>query len=119
LAANPANLTKSRKIIDESINPGGTNWGAGLLMALAGSPKPDLIFFMTDGNRSDALTWVDEVTASNSKGKPATIHTTAMMEPAAAKELDELARRNGGKFTIINADGKVTKGADFFKANNP
>lgn len=119
LAANPANLTKSRKIIDESINPGGTNWGAGLLMALAGSPKPDLIFFMTDGNRSDALTWVDEVTASNAKGKPATIHTTAMMEPAAAKELDELARRNGGKFTIINADGKVTKGADFFKSNNP
>ena len=119
LAANPANLTKSRKIIDESINPGGTNWGAGLLMALAGSPKPDLIFFMTDGNRSDALTWVDEVTASNAKGKPAMIHTTAMMEPAAAKELDELARRNGGKFTIINADGKVTKGADFFKANNP
>jgi hypothetical protein len=42
-----------------------------------------------------------------------------MMEPAAAKELDELARRNGGKFTIIKADGKVTKGEDFFKANNP
>ena len=119
LAANPANLTKSRKIIDDSVNPGGTNWGAGLLMALAGTPKPDLIFFMTDGNRSDALTWVDEVTASNAKGKPATIHTTAMMEPAAAKELDELARRNGGKFTIVNADGKVTKGEDFFKANDP
>jgi hypothetical protein len=59
------------------------------------------------------------VTASNAKGKPATIHTTAMMEPAAAKELDELARRNGGKFTIVNADGKVTKGEDFFKANDP
>jgi hypothetical protein len=119
LAANPANLTKSRKIIDDSVNPGGTNWGAGLLMALAGTPKPDLIFFMTDGNRSDALTWVDEITASNAKGKPATIHTTAMMEPAAAKELDELARRNGGKFTVIKADGKVTKGEDFFKTTSP
>lgn len=119
LAANPANLSKSRRIIDDSVNPGGTNWGAGLLMALAGSPKPDLIFFMTDGNRSDALTWVDEVTVTNAKGKPATIHTTAMMEPAAAKDLDELARRNGGRFTIINADGKVTKGEDFFKTSKP
>jgi len=119
LAATPANLSKSRKIIADSINPGGTNWGAGLLMALAGTPKPDLIFFMTDGNRSDALTWVDEVTAANARGKPATIHTTAMMEPSAAKDLADLARRNGGKFTVINADGKVTKGDDFFKATSP
>lgn len=117
LPANPANLGKSRKIIEDSSNPGGTNWGSGLLMALNGSPKPDLIFFMTDGNKSDALTWVDEVTTANAKGKPATIHTTALMAPGAAEDLDELARRNQGKFTVIEADGKVIKGADFFKAN--
>jgi hypothetical protein len=119
LAASPTNLAKSRKIITDSINPGGTNWGAGLLMALNGTPKPDLIFFMTDGNRSDALTWVDEVSVANARGKPAVIHTTAMMEPAAATELNNLAQRNGGKFTIINADGSVTKGADFFSSSKP
>jgi hypothetical protein len=117
LPATPANLAKSRKIIEDSSNPGGTNWGSGLLMALNGSPKPDLVFFMTDGNKSDALTWVDEVTTANAKGKPATIHTTALMAPGAAQDLDELARRNQGKFTVIEADGKVIKGADFFKAN--
>jgi hypothetical protein len=117
LPATPANLAKSRKIIEDSSNPGGTNWGSGLLMALNGSPKPDLIFFMTDGNKSDALTWVDEVTTANAKGKPATIHTTALMAPGAAQDLDELARRNRGKFTVIEADGKVIKGEDFFKAS--
>lgn len=116
LPATPANLAKSRKIIEESNNPGGTNWGAGLLMALSGTPKPDLIFFMTDGHKSDALTWVDEVTAFNARGKPAVIHATAMMEPSAARELNELAIRNGGKFTVVNADGSITKGADFFKS---
>ncbi len=116
LPANPANIAKSRKIIEDSDNPGGTNWGSGLLMALNGSPKPDLIFFMTDGNRSDALTWVDEVTAANARGdKRAIIHTTAMMTPDAAKELDELARLNGGKFTVVQADGTIVKSADFFK----
>lgn len=116
LAVNSTNIGRSRKIIEESNNPGGTNWGAGLLMALQGSPKPDLVFFMTDGNRSDALTWVDEVTAANARGKPAIIHTTAMMEPSAARELNDLARRNGGKFTVVNADGSITKSADFFKS---
>ena len=115
LTANGSSISRSRKIIEESSNPGGTNWGSGLLMALRGNPKPDLIFFMTDGNRSDALTWVDEVTEANSRGKRTVIHTTAMMEPGAAKELDELARRNGGKFTVVKADGKVVKGVDFLK----
>ena len=118
LTANSSSINRSRKIIEESSNPGGTNWGSGLLMALRGNPKPDLIFFMTDGNRSDALTWVDEVTEANSRGKRTVIHTTAMMEPGAARELDELARRNGGKFTVVMADGKVVKGADFLKAGS-
>jgi hypothetical protein len=116
LAATPNNLANSRKIIAESENPGGTNWGAGLHMALNGSPKPDLIFFMTDGVKSDATGWVEDVTAANArKGKPSIIHTTALMSPSAAQDLDELARRNGGKFTVVMADGKVIKSSDFFK----
>ncbi len=115
LQANPANIGKSKEIIEDSTNPGGTNWGAGLLMALNGSPKPDLIFFMTDGNRGDAQDWVSEVTAANGRGRRTVIHTTAMMEPDAARELNDLARRNGGKFTVVNADGSIVKSADFFK----
>jgi hypothetical protein len=116
LTATPANINRSKKIIADSTNPGGTNWGSGLLMALNGKPKPDTVFFMTDGNRFDASTWVEEVTAHNhGSGKPAIIHTTAMMSPTAADALDEMARKNGGKFTVVLGDGKVIKSSEFFK----
>jgi len=116
LSGNAGNLRRSRRVIEESNNPGGTNWGAGLLMALTGSPKPDIIFFMTDGNAGDAETWVEEVTKFNQRGpKRTVIHTTAMMEPGAAEPLEELARRNGGKFTVVLAGGRVITGEEYFK----
>lgn len=114
--ASPFSLRESTEIIQRSENPGGTNWGSGLLMALNGSPKPDVIFFMTDGLRSDEQGWVDVVTAENKKRLPTTaIYTSAMQEPDAAPELDSLARRNNGRFTIVLGDGKVVKGEDYFK----
>ena len=115
VSASMATLRKSREIIEDSDNPGGTNWGSGLFMALAASPKPDVIFFMTDGNRSDAEGWIDAVSSYNARGKKAVIHTTAMMEPDAAEELDQLAKRNGGKFTVVKSDGTIVKGEDYFK----
>ncbi|MDZ4401592.1 hypothetical protein [Prosthecobacter sp.] len=115
LATNPANIGKSKKIIAESNNPGGTNWGSGLLMALKGSPKPDVIFFMTDGNRSDEQGWINAVTTENSRGKRTIIHTTALGTPDAARDLDEMARRNGGKFTVVMADGKIVQGKDLLR----
>jgi hypothetical protein len=38
-----------------------------------------------------------------------------MQQPDAARELDDLARRNNGKFTVVMGEGKVIKGEDFFK----
>ncbi len=116
IQANPFSLRESTEIIQRSENPGGTNWGSGLLMALKGNPKPDVIFFMTDGLRSDEQGWVDVVTAENKSRLPVTaIYTSAMQEPDAAPELDSLARRNNGRFTIVLGDGKVVKGEDYFK----
>jgi len=112
LAMNGTNISKSKKIIAEANNPGGTNWGSGLMMALKGSPKPDVIFFMTDGNRSDEQGWINTVTQENSRGKRTIIHTTALGTPDAARDLDEMARRNGGKFTAVMADGKIIQGKD-------
>lgn len=115
LAANSTNINKSKKIILDANNPGGTNWGSGLLMALKGSPRPEVIFFMTDGNRSDEQGWINAVSEENSRGKRTIIHTTALGTPDAAKDLAEMARRNGGKFTVVMADGKIVKGEDFLK----
>ena len=116
VTANGATVARSIEIIKDADNPGGTNWGSGLFMALKAYPKPDVIFFMTDGNKIDAEGWVDAVTKLNlSGGKRTIIHTTAMMEPDAAEELDQLAKRNGGNFTIVTAKGFTMTSEEFFK----
>lgn len=116
VTASSTTVARSIQIINDSDNPGGTNWGSGLFMALKGFPKPDVIFFMTDGNKSDAEGWVDAVTKQNLVGgKRTVIHTTAMMEPDAAQELDQLAKRNGGNFTIVTATGFTLTSEEYFK----
>ena len=107
---------KSRELIQNTATTLGTLWGPPVLMALNIRPKPDIVFFMTDGTTGNPRQWIDMINAANKKGgKRAVIHTTAMMEPDAAQDLSDLATANGGEFTIIGADGKTTKGAEFFK----
>jgi von Willebrand factor type A domain len=116
IQATPFSIQDSVNIIQGSENPGGTNWGSGLLMALNANPKPDVIFFMTDGNRTDEMGWIDVVNAENKRKLPmAAIHTSVMAQTDAAREMDALARSNNGTFTVINDEGKVIKGQDFFK----
>lgn len=115
LEATPTNTSKSKKIVEEMPLTYGTNWEHPVIMALSIKPKPDIIFFMTDGAVGDPTTAIEAITELNKKGKPAVINTTAMMEPKAARELGTLAAKNNGKFTIVMKDGSVVKGADFFK----
>ncbi len=116
LAASGTTVARSIELIKDADNPGGTNWGSGLCMALNGYPKPDVIFFMTDGVKLDADGWVDAVSSFNLRGgKRTVIHTTAMMQPDAAIELDQLAKRNGGNFTIVTAEGFTLTSEEFFK----
>jgi|GEM_PF-820787 len=116
IQATPFSIQDSVNIIQGSDNPGGTNWGSGLLMALNANPKPDVIFFMTDGNRSDEMGWIDVVNAENKRKLPmAAIHTSVIAQIDAAREMDALARSNNGTFTVITDEGKVIKGQDFFK----
>lgn len=93
-----------------------TNWGSGLLMALNANPKPDVIFFMTDGERKDAQGWIDIVTNENKRKLPMTvIHTSVMAQTDADREMDSLAKLNNGSFTVVTDDGRVIKGEEYFK----
>lgn len=110
------NIKESRELIKDLEMTLGTNWGPPVLMALGIRPKPDVVFFMTDGTTGNPKVWIEMINSANRKGgKRATIHTTAMMEPDAAEDLNDLAEKNNGTFTIINADGSITKGEEFFK----
>ncbi|MCF7785815.1 MAG: VWA domain-containing protein [Prosthecobacter sp.] len=116
IQASPFSLQESADLIQKADNPGLTNWGSGLLMALNASPKPDVIFFMTDGERQDENGWIDVVTAVNKSKLPMTvINTSVMAQVDAAREMDALAKRNNGTFSVIVGEGKVIKGEDFFK----
>jgi hypothetical protein len=116
ITASPFSLQESVNIIQNSGYFGGTNWGSGLLMALNANPKPDVIFFMTDGSRYDENGWIDIVTAENKRKLPMTvIHTSVMAESDAAREMDSLAKRNNGAFTVVTDDGRVLKGEEYFK----
>jgi hypothetical protein len=115
LLASPFNLADSRKIVQEADNPGGTNWGSGLLMALKANPKPDIIFFMTDGQKIDEQGWINVVTDENKRSMTRTvIHTSVIMETDAAADMDRLAKANGGTFSVVLRDGTVVKGDQFF-----
>jgi hypothetical protein len=110
------NIKESRDLLKDLKMTLGTNWGPPVLMALSIRPKPDVVFFMTDGTTGDPKGWIEMINKANRRGgKRATIHTTAMMEPDAAEDLNDLAEENNGDFTIINANGTITKGEDFFK----
>ena len=116
LKATSDQIKKSRDLVKGVQMTLGTQWGPPVLMALNLRPKPDIVFFMTDGTTNNPQGWIDMINAANKQGgKRATIHTTAMMEPDAARDLASLAEANGGKFTIIQADGAVLTGEEFFK----
>ena len=115
LQGNLFNVNESRKAVTQMPTNGGTNWGSGLLMALKGNPRPDIIFFMTDGQRVDELGWINVITEENHRfGKPAVIHTSVMMETDAAEEMNRLAKNNGGTFTVVLKDGTVMRGDKYF-----
>mgnify|MGYP002079778411 CR=1 FL=1 len=110
-------MKKSREIVKETKMTLGTLWGPPVLMALSIRPKPDIVFFMTDGTTGNPKQQIEMINDLNKRGgKRATIHTTALMEPDAAQDLSDLAKANGGDFTIVQADGKTIKGEEFFKS---
>ncbi len=116
ITARPSNIRKTIKQVEAVTKSFGTSWRQPLRMALSMDPKPEVIYFMTDGAVNNADEEVKEVSSANRRGgKKAKIFTTAMMEPRAAQQLYELARKNAGTFSKVSADGSVVTGRDALK----
>lgn len=109
--ASPGSIRQTTRDVDAVGKSFGTSWHMPLQMALSMDPKPDVIYFMTDGAVRDAATAVKDISQWNRRGgKKAKIFTTAMMEPKAAEQLYELARKNGGSFSKVLKDGTIVSG---------
>ncbi|MCP4848793.1 MAG: hypothetical protein GY899_12700 [Verrucomicrobiaceae bacterium] len=111
LSATSSNLSKTRARIEAESKSYGTDWRHPLRMALQMKPKPDVVYFLTDGAVSNGQQAVDQVIKINNRGKKAKINTIAMMLPKRGADLlGELAKKTGGEFTVVMADGTVKNG---------
>ena len=108
LGATKGQVSKSRKIIQSTRLVWGTRWDNPLEMALNMDPPPQVIYFMTDGAASGSDKWARSVGAK-AKSRGIKINCIAMMEPKAHKDMDDLAKRTGGQFTIVLKGGKRKK----------
>ena len=59
---------------------------------------------MTDGAAGRSEQWAEEIRKRARKTKTV-INTVAMMVPKAEEPLKEIAKKTGGVFTVVNADG--------------
>ena len=109
LVATDPQLSKSQKVANETKLVWGTIWEPALEMALRMDPQPQVIYFMTDGSAGPESGKTAERIGAKAKSKGIVIHTVALMEPKAHKAMDELAKRTGGSFTVVEQGGKVKK----------
>lgn len=105
LTASPQQLSDSGRIVKKAPLSSGTSWDKGIEMALGMSPPPQVICFMTDGVASGSDVWARELGAK-AKSQGVQINCIALMEPRAHKDLDELAKRTGGRFSVVDKNGK-------------
>jgi hypothetical protein len=66
------------------------------------NPKPDVIYFMTDGNTNKNLQGMEIIKSKKGKTK---IYTIGYGAPAGAKQpLEEIAAMTGGKSKFVEMD---------------
>ena len=84
----------------------GTIWEPAIDMALRMKPKPDVIFFMTDGSCGGNVVEIAERIGEKARKAGVQINTVAMMQPQTKDAMLKMAEVSGGSFTLIKEDGK-------------
>jgi hypothetical protein len=111
IASSKANIHKTSKHIEETPKIFGTDWRWPLRMAM--NMEPDVIYFMTDGAfglKGEDV--VGDVISYNRRKSRAKINTICLMELKAYEELQEMADKSSGEFTLVLFDGTTLHGKD-------
>ncbi|MFM7180658.1 MAG: hypothetical protein ACKO2G_04235 [Verrucomicrobiales bacterium] len=105
--ASSSNVRESVKHIAESRLIYGTDWDDPLEIALDANPRPDVIYFMTDGVAGDRSMDTAKTIARRAKtgASKVVINCISMMEPKALEPMKVMAKETGGQMTVINQDG--------------
>ena len=109
--ATQSQKRKTIGYIDEATSGGGTNWRLPLKMAI--KLKPDMIYFMTDGeidSDNGKVPVIEDVVDYNRKTSNSRINTICLMELKAYEKLQDLASRTRGTVFLVKEDGTVLRG---------
>lgn len=79
----------------------GTDWLVSLMTALNMDPKPDVIYFVTDGSTGKPDQIVKEVVREARRGKDTQINTIGLLKPQQAGGLRDIAKGTKGKFKLV------------------
>lgn len=102
LPVTPSNKKKLIKAVHDTPLTFGTVWNNSFEWAFYLNPKPDIIYFMTDGNAKKELQGMDIIKSKRGKTK---IYTIGYGAPAGAKgPLEEIAALTGGKSKFVDMD---------------
>ncbi len=109
LTSTKSQRTKSLEAIQDTKLVNGTIWDHPLEMALEMKPKPDVIFFMTDGSAGGNSKDIAKEIGRKAKKEGVIINTIALMLPKAKEAMGDLAKSTGGIFTMVDKDGKTSE----------
>ncbi len=77
---------------------GGTNPSTAFVIAFTLKPRPDAIYFMTDGEFDPKV--ADEIRALNAKAD-VRIHCICFVQPDSEALMKKIAQESGGSYTFI------------------
>lgn len=100
-------VEKLKNVVSQQELIFGTQWENALEMAFSMKPKPQIIYFMTDGLSGRDSEKVEKKYGARAKREGIIINCVALMEPKAKDAMMELAKASDGQFTMVEKGGKV------------
>lgn len=100
VTANETGKTWARRSMAAARPDGGTNPMPGFVIALGMRPRPDAVYFMTDGEFSDPDGVAKEINALNSHLK-VPIHCICFVTAASEPVMRRIASASGGSYTFV------------------
>ncbi len=104
MRARPRTVSRLIRWLNQVDPRGGTRPVPAFRQVLSIEDRPDVIFFLTDGEIPRAEETLAAVTLLNSRGRRVVINTIAFGDPASQDLLREIARRSGGIFRFVPSD---------------
>jgi len=91
--------------VNEMRTSEGTVWSNPVLIGKKLDPAPAVVFFLTDGLTADydIEKTYELVTNWRKQNRDLRVNTIALGDPRAADGMEQIARRTGGQFRMINS----------------